>query len=99
VIDEDDERALNMFMPTASSNQQRTLADLIMSKIREKEDGGMEEADVPETETQGLLSAPYEKLFYFFFSPTTSMFEQRWWLVSSIPKLSLYILSTFIEYV
>lgn len=38
-MDEADERALSMFMPSTSSSQQRTLADLIMEKIREKEAG------------------------------------------------------------
>jgi hypothetical protein len=38
-LDQDDERLLSQFMP-ASAATQRTLADLIMDKIREKEAGG-----------------------------------------------------------
>ena len=48
-----------MFMPAASSSQQRTLADLIMAKIREKEErdaAGDSAAASSTAEQQGLYS-------------------------------------------
>jgi len=52
-ITEEDERELSLFMPTSSSSR-RTLADIIMDKIKEKEEAKEANAVEEEAESSGL---------------------------------------------
>lgn len=52
-ITEDDERELSMFMPTSNSSR-KTLADIIMEKIKEKEEAKQQTAVAEEAENSGV---------------------------------------------
>lgn len=77
-VDEDDERAMKLFMRTDGA-EQRTLADIIMEKIRDKQT----EIASQRTETQSLLPQMDERVASVFRSVGTILSRYR---AGKLPK-------------